>query len=184
MSALNEAAHSGLRKILGNLSLAKAILGINAAGAATVKTTNALAYNIDGVQYAKAALAAQSLAVTHDTFGQPVSAAGTGGPNLSAYVQPINTTAYYLLCVNAAGQIAVVQGSYAGQVMQYQDLQRQLTGTGFVPQVEPAGYVAFGIVKVATNGAATFTPGVTLLDAAGVTATYFDVANIPSNLQP
>jgi hypothetical protein len=77
-----------------------------------------------------------------------------------------------------------VQGSYAGQVMQFPDLLRQLTGTGFVPQIEPAGYVAFGIVKVQTNGAATYTPNVTALDAAGLTVTYLDLEFIPANLQP
>lgn len=175
MSALKEVSNSSIRTVLGNSSIVKGVLAINAGGAATVKTTNALTFTIDGIQYTKAALAAQVITVTHDCFGQLV-----GGNNLPAYVQPTGQTAYYLLCVNAAGAIAVVQGSYAGQVQSYaNDLSKVLTGNGGLP-IEPAGYTAFGLLKVATAGGATFTPGTTLLDAANVTVTYFDLEYVPS----
>lgn len=174
MSALKDISNGLIRRALGNSNLVKPVLAINVGGAATVKTTAGLSYTLDGIYYTKAALAAQAITVTHDCFGNAV-----GGQNLPAYVQPTGTTAYLLLCVNAAGQIAVAQGSYAGQVQSYPDLQRVLTGTGDVPQ-EPAGYTAFGLIKVVTTGGATFNPGTTALDAANVTATYFDLEYVPS----
>ena len=174
MSALKDIQNGDLRKALGNSCLSKITLAINLAGAATVKSTNAATYTVDGVAYTKAALAAQSIAVTHDCFGKAV-----GGNELSAYVLPAGKTMYLLICLNAAGTVAVVQGSYSGQSLAYPDLQRTLTGAGDVPQ-EPAGYVAIGLIKIATANAATFTPGTTALDATDVTATYYDLQRVPS----
>lgn len=174
MASLRDITNGIVRKALGNANLSKAILAINAASAATVKTTGALAYVIDGILLSKAALAAQAITITHDKDGNPV-----GGANLSKFVQPINTTVYYLLCVNSAGTIATVQGTYAGQSLAYPDLQRIATGTGDVPP-EPAGYTAFGLIKVTTNGVATFDPATTALDAAGLTVTFFDLEYVPS----
>jgi hypothetical protein len=150
-----------------------------------VKTTNALSYTVDGVQYSASALAAQSIAVTHDWKGQAVAVGSNSASAVQAYVQPAGTTVYYLLCVNAAGTVAVVQGSYAGQSVSYApgDPSKVLVGTGNVP-VEPAGYTAFGLIKVVTNAATTFTPGTTALDNGGLTVTYFDLARVPSNKQP
>lgn len=173
MSNLNQTNDAALRKLLGNVCMSKATLAINAGGAATVRTTGTTSFLIGGLYYTKAALAAQSMAVTHDEKGRPVA------EGIAAYVQPINTTVIYVIAVNAAGTVAVVQGSYAGQVQNYpRDLSRVETGAGGVPQ-EPDGYTAIGAIKMTTNGVATFTPGTTALDAAGLTVTYHDVAILP-----
>lgn len=176
MSRLSDIQAAAVRKVLGNRCHTKATLAINAGSAATVKTTGATIFSIDGVLYTKAALSAQSIAVTHRFDGSPVSVADP------AYVQPAGVTAFYVVALNAAGTVAVVQGSYAGQVIRDgNDLALVLTGTGDIPQ-EPAGYTAIGVIKVATAGAATFTPGTTALDATNVTATYFDVSVLPVSL--
>lgn len=173
LSAINDAA---LRAALGSRCLTKATLAINAASAATVKTTGATSYTINGVFYTKAALAAQSFAVTHREDGSAVTATD------AAYVQPAETTVIYLVCLNAVGAVAVVQGGYAGQAVLYaNDKSKVLTSDGGVPEI-PAGYIAIGAVKVATAAATTFTPGTTALDAAGVTATYFDLSMVPASL--
>lgn len=174
MSALSSIQHSDIRKVAGNHCLTKVVLAINAGSAATIKTTGTFTFVIDGVYYTHAALSAQSIAVTHDCFGQPV-----GGNNLSKYTQPVLTTAYYLVCINAAGTIAIVQGSYAGQALRFADLQRVLTGTGGIP-AEPDGYTAIGMFKVALAAAATFDPATTALDASNVTVTYYDLERVPS----
>lgn len=174
MSALKDIQNGDIRRAVGNFCMSKITLAINLGGAATVKSTGATIYVIDGIAYTKAALAAQAITVTHDCFGNAV-----GAPNLSAYVQPAGTTAYLLLCLNAAGTLAVVQGSYLGQSLAFPDLSKVLTGTGAIG-VEPAGYTAIGLIKVVTAGAATFTPGTTALDAANVTATYYDLTDVPS----
>ena len=176
MSSLNNIVSAEVRAALANRCHTKATLAINAGGAATVKTTGATTYSVDGVLYSKAALSAQSIAVTHDCFGNPVAS------GVAAYVQPTSTTVYYVISVNAAGTVAVSQGSYAGQTQTFaNDLSKIYTGTGAMP-VEPAGYTAIGVIKVAPTSAATFTPGTTLLDAANVNATYYDVGILPTSL--
>lgn len=176
MSSLSSIVSAEVRKALANRCLTKATLAINAGSAATIKTTGATIYSIDGVLYSKAALAAQSIAPTHDAFGNLVAA------GVAAYVQPTATTVYYVISLNSAGNVAVSQGSYAGQVQTFaNDLSKIYTGTGAIP-VEPAGYTAIGVIKVAPTSAATFTPGTTALDAANVNATYFDVSMLPTTL--
>ena len=177
MSSLSKVRDAELRRLLGNQCLSKVTLAINAGSAATIKTTGATIFSIDGVLYTKAALLAQSFAVTHNACGEAV-----GGDQPPAYVQPVLTTVFYLVCLNAAGTVAIVQGSYEGQSIAYpNDLSKVLTGKGGRPK-EPEGYTAIGVVKIALAGAATFTPGTTALDAANVTATYYDVSRLPASL--
>lgn len=173
MSSISSIVSADVRKVLMNRCLTKGILAINAGSAATIKTTNAITFTVDGVLLTKAALSAQSMAITHGAFGDPVAS----GP--AAYVQPVLTTVFYVVALNAAGTVAIVQGCFAGQNMVFpNDLSKVIVGNGAIPD-EPAGYTAIGVIKVALAGAATFTPGTTALDAASVTATYFDIAILP-----
>lgn len=174
MSALKDVQHGEIRRIIGNACASKATLAINAGSAATIKTTGTTNYTIDGIWYAKAALSAQAIDITHDCFGNAV-----GGANLSEYTQPAGKTVYYLVCLNAAGTVAIVQGNYSGQSLAFPDLSKVLTGTGEIPK-EPSGYTAIGMFKVVTAGVATFNPGSTALDATDVTVTYYDVARLPA----
>lgn len=181
MSKLSDLANAALASLLGNVNNSDiATFAINIGGAATIKTTGAFKYTVNGVKCAKAALAAQSIAVTHDAYG----AASTG------YVQPAGKTVYLTLGLNAAGGVAVVQGSYAGQKPGFDpavgvgaayNQGTSFIGNGAVPDV-PAGYTAVAVIKVVTAGVATFTPGTTALDAANVTVSYFDVAVLPAGL--
>lgn len=180
MSKLSDLNSAALSALLGNVNLTKGVLAINAGGAATVKSTNAYTFTVNGVQYTKAALAAQAITVTHDEYGNA----------FAGYVQPAGVTAYLTLALNAAGTVAVVQGTYAGQkpaadptigVGSAYNNGTSFIGRGAVPDL-PAGYTPIGVIKVVTAGAATFTPGTTLLDAANVTATYFDVCLLPAGL--
>lgn len=175
MTTLALVNDAGLRRAIGDRCYSKATLAINAAGAATVKTTGATSYTVDGIFYSKAALSAQSIAVTHNLFGFAVSGASASGPG--AYVQPANTTVIYVIAVNAAGTVAVVQGGYSGQSVTAPG-GVVMVSKGEVPAV-PAGYAPIGAMKVAL-GATTFTPGTTLLDAANVTVTYTDLSLLPA----
>lgn len=175
MSRLSDVTNAAIRALHGFFNATQKTgannLQINAAGAATVKTATAINFINNGVALYKAALAAQSIA-----------------PNVgNAYVQPASTTVYYTLGLDASGNVIVVQGNYAGQMLN-QDPTKGLgqtqmgtswVGTGDIPDV-PDGVTAIGVIKVVTNGATTFTPGTTALDAAGLTVTFFDVANLPS----
>lgn len=176
MSELNKLFNQGEVDVIGNSCFSKATLAINAASAATIRTTGTTTYTVNGIFYTKAALSAQSFAATHRADGAAVT---TADPQ---YVQPINTTVIYVVALNAAGTVAIVQGSFAGQQMTYgSDISKVVTMGGGVPTL-PAGYTAIGAVKIATNGVATFTPGTTALDAAGLTVTYFDLARLPAQL--
>lgn len=170
MSRTSDLLQAAVRELIANRCYVKATLAINAGSAATVKNTGAIIYSVDGIMYTKAALSAQSIAVTHNYTGT------TGG----AYVQPANTTVIYVLALDASGNVAVVQGTYAGQDLSQRSMGATAKGTGAIPDA-PAGYTPVGAIKVAT-GAVTFTAGTTALDAASVTATYFDLAVLPSSL--
>lgn len=175
MSSVNSILSADVRNALMNRCLTKSALAINAAAAATVKTTGPTTYTVNGIQYSKASLAAQAITPTHDAYGNPVAS------GIAAYVQPNLTTVFYVVSVNAAGTVAVSQGSYAGQPQPFpSDLSRVNIGNGLIP-VEPAGYTAIGVLKVATSGGATFTPGTTALDAANVAVTYADVDVLPTS---
>lgn len=171
--------NAGQRELIGTANFTKGGLAINAASAATVKTTATVTYSIGGVLYSKAALSAQSIAVTHGANGLPVAAAN-GNP---AYVQPINSTVIYLVGLDAAGNVSLTQGAYAGQVMSFNgNLAKRVTDVdGGVP-TPPANVAVIGAFKVVTNGSATFTPGSTALDAAGVSVTYYDLQVLPAAL--
>ncbi len=165
---INDAA---TRNAVANRCFSRPVLAINAAGAATVKTTNAIDYCVNGVIAQKAALSAQSLAVTHDARGN----AGAG------YVQPVSSTVYYTIGLNAAGTVCVVQSDFLGRNLSLIAAGTSAVGNGLVADT-PDGYTPVGVVKIVTNGSTTFTAGTTLLDAAGVTASYFDIAVLPTTL--
>lgn len=176
MSDLSKLSARDLLNAIGTRCMTKITLAINAGGAATVKSTGAIVYTIGGVLYTIAALAAKAITVTHRADGSAVT---TADPS---YVQPAETTVTYVLAVDAAGSVAVVQGSYAGQSITYKaDKSKVLTGTGGIPAL-PAGYCPIGAIKVKTAAATTFTPGTTALDAAGLTVTFTDLSQLPLTL--
>lgn len=176
MSNLSDVNAQSVRAAIGTQCHSKITLAINAAAAPTVKSTGATIYSIGGVYYTKAAMAAQVLTITHRFDGSPVT---TADP---AYGQPAETEVIYVLAYNASGTLAVVQGSYAGQVIRYaDDKSRVETGRGGVPTL-PSGHAAVGAIKITTAAATTFTPATTALDAAGVSATYYDLQLLPPSL--
>jgi hypothetical protein len=174
MSNLAQVNDLGLRRALGDRCYSYATLAINAGGAATIKTTGATSYSVDGIMYTKAALSAQAITVTHNLLGNAVA----GGVGPAAYVQPASTTVIYLVALNAAGTVAIVQGGYNGlAITTPSGIVR--TSRGEAPEV-PLGYTPIGYMKVAL-GATTFTPGTTLLDAANVTVTYGNLSVLPAS---
>lgn len=179
MAKQSDISSKAVRDGIGSMCVGaatKPALQINAASAATVKTATALTYCIDGILYSKAALSAQALTV-NATQQKMVTGRST------FYVQPANTTVYYLLCIDAAGTVITVQGTYSGQTGFMPDSNTPVTFAGGVPDVDTSTYAVIGMLKVAL-GATTFTPGTTLLDAANVTVTYYDLSHIPGASAP
>lgn len=185
MSKLSDLTSAAAR-ILGNMNLSqKAVLAINAASAATVKTTGALVFLVDGIQYTKAALSAQVLsALAAADFVASTSQAALNYLQPSGltgfYVQPASTTVYYVLCVNNAGTVKVVQGTYDGQQLL---AGLSAPGKSWVPDI-PETWTPIGLIKIVTNSSTTFTPATTALDAAGLTVTFTDLAMLPSANAP
>lgn len=154
---------------VANRVYAKVVLAINAGGAATLKTTSVpgtpFAFSVAGVMYSKANLSAQAL-----------TSAGT-------YVQPASTTVYYVVTLDSGGTVRTRQSDYAGRAMDAATATGGIgnaagnmgaRGDGLYPNV-PSTECVIGMVKVTTDASTTFTPGTTLLDAAGLTVTYFDL---------
>jgi hypothetical protein len=168
------------------------VLAINAASAATVKTTGAIVNAVDGIIRSKAALSAQALSALA-AADLPSSGSGYVQPAgiTGFYVQPAQTTAYYVLVMNAAQTVKVVQGTWrkTGVNAAIPDFQPIITpngisvvGDGNVPDV-PDGVVPFGMIKVAC-GSAAFTPATTALDAANITFTFYDLMCLPATERP
>ena len=169
MPGLADISQAAVLAALGNINLTRGVLAINAASAATIKSTNAYTYAIGGVFKALSALSAQAFSTGHAAQA-PKSVNGT------AY----GSTAYYLVVVNAAGTVSTVAGN-----IHYDSLVS--TGgdnpAAVLPDA-PAGTAVLGALKVVVDSTHTFTPGTTALDAAGVTVTYFDLACIPASVAP
>lgn len=137
----------------GTANFGKPIIAEGTA-AATIKTTAATNYAINGLMYTKAIT--DNIAVTASASQAPL------------------TTCLYVVGVDAAGAVTVVKGTEqltadltsGNKVLQFPD--------GRSPLVCPLGYI-----KVVTANATTFTAGTTDLSAAGITATYQDVFQLP-----
>jgi hypothetical protein len=95
MSKISDVYNAALRALLGFACLTKVTLAINAASAATFKTTGTTSYTCDGIWFTKAALAAQAFTAGHA-------------------VQAIGTTRYYLVTLDSAGTVRTIQGTSGG----------------------------------------------------------------------
>lgn len=180
LSDLNSAAG----RALGNCSFNSGGLAINAASAATFKTTATINYAIDGVFYSKAAFTAQAFPATTYTVKQGYST-------------------FFLVYLDAAGNVGVAQGvPFAPETdpadgvtksRGYRVVPSNLPGAastiekgGFlrlhnsplIPDL-PDGAAPVGVIKVVATSA-DFVPGTTALDAAGITATYYNLSYVPA----
>jgi hypothetical protein len=137
----------------------------------------------------KAGLAIGDGAKTGVAFAAPVGAgidfcidgilynhadAATNLPFTAAAVQAVLTKCLYLVCVDSGGTVTTVKGTAV--------LTADLTAGNAVLQWPeyPSSKCVVGAVKITLASTATFTPGTTALDAANVTATYYDLFNIPA----
>lgn len=178
MSKLLDITTAAVREAAGTQSFVKGILAINLATAATIKSTAAFVYSIGGIILNKAILAAQALVA--------LPAAQFLVTGLSGFfIQPISTIVYYVVCLDALGNVFTVQGTFAGQQLTLNGMPNFVVQNGDVPDVDKTTLCPIGLIKIATNASTTFTVGTTALDAAGLVVTYFDLAGqLPTNRQP
>jgi|SRR5215471_4687360 len=143
------------------LTVATLSRALTAAGCATatttskVKTANTLNYTVKGQLYTKAAT---------DNFWTP---AGLNvGPSLFQK---------YLLLIDTAGAASVQEATPAATaaLVGWTNVSQI---SRFAPIIAVCGdtKAIVGVLTVATNASTTYTPGTTLLGAAGITATYID----------
>jgi hypothetical protein len=141
-------AHNALLQYLANAALTAAGTAI-ATVTSQVKTVNTLTFLINGAFKSKAAT---------DNFWTLTGTAVTAGVG--------GATMHWALCINAAGAASVVQGP-----------TNQGSTTVWTPapaNLQPADLCIAGICKVSLTATTVFTPGTTLLGAAGVTTTFVD----------
>jgi hypothetical protein len=167
------------RYLIGNRNDTRGIVAIGT-NKARINTTAAITPVINGLMYTKAAMTSDALvackAATHLATAEAnwLQPSGLDG---AFYTQPANTTVYYVLCINAGGTTCTVQGTYDGQAISNGSGYSE--GSGGVPDI-PNSLAPWGMVKVVT-GATTFVPATTEFDAASVTSTFYDIANLPAS---
>lgn len=120
MAKLSDVFNESVRELVGNFCMTACTLAINAASAATFKTTGTTVYTVDGRFRTKAALAAQAFA--------PVSGFHTG--------LAIGQTGYYVVALDTAGTVKTFEGIGA-----LPDVDNGYTPIGIIKVV--AGSVAF-----------------------------------------
>ena len=141
---IESVSDAALKFLIGNRVLGSAALEIGTTAANVA--TGAFDYMVDGIIYSKGAVAA-----------------GTAFTDTTPLAD--GNTAMYLLAIDAAGTITIINGEPTPIVAGQPDDLR-------VPAC-PLDHTPIGAVKVATSGA-DFTPGTTDLDAGTVTDTYYN----------
>jgi hypothetical protein len=94
MAKLSDVYNESVRELLGNFCLTACTLAINAASAATFRTTGTTTYTVDGRFRTKAALSAQAFS--------PVAGFHAG--------VPIGQVGYYVVALDAAGTVRTFEG--------------------------------------------------------------------------
>ena len=98
----------------------------------------------------------------------------TNKPLTAATAQTALSKCLYLICVDSSGTVTSVKGTDV--------LTADLTaGTKVLQWPQPtANTCPIGAVKITLASTGAFTAGTTALDAANVTATYYDLFNVPT----
>lgn len=156
------ATNTVIRNTTANRCFGKAGLAIHGANVENVQTVAAVDYSIAGVMY--------QLAITAEIDLSALSCITETGAADTLTAQVTATDRAYLLVLNAAGTVKIIQGTAVAT-----------GGTCGVPGC-PESYAPFAALKVANASGSDFTLGTTALNAANVTTTYVDVSLAPATL--
>jgi hypothetical protein len=144
----SQTARDEVRTLANTLALIIANDTLTAAGCATATTTS---------QVKTAATLTYLIDGAYKTKG-----ATDNFWTLAGVTVPVASFQKYYLLIDGSGAASVVQGVPAS------------TAAGVVLPFPPQSKAIVGVLTVATDATHTFTPGVTLLGATGITATYND----------
>lgn len=161
--SIGDALMADIRQLIGDRAYSKGGLADHGTNHENVLTAAAVAYSVGGVMYSKAAQTEIDLSA--------LGVIDESGTTKAIVAQSAGTTRCYLLVLNSAGTIKIVQI------------------TGVLPASSssdcpgcPAGYAPFGAVKIVNGTASAFTFGTTSKTTAGITPTYTDLAIAPESL--
>lgn len=196
---------------VGNQCFSKATLAINAASAATFKTTGTTTYTVNGIFYTKAALSAQAFTAPTG-FTLPTTVAASANQQ-------------FVVCLDSSGNVTTYWGlpyfstTINGSTVYVNDLTNptriEQYNSAFLPGAQafagppasppsataaatnasppiilapaiPSTVTPIGIIVIKRTASGTFTLGTTALDDAttltGSAATYYDIAHLPKDV--
>lgn len=175
MSKLSDVSDKALRELLGTRCLSSSTVNLQDATATFDSVTEPdakIVYEIDGLKYEAADVTNEAL-VTLAALQNPIT--GLDG----YYSQPVSTTVYYVWVKNAAGTDYVIQGTYAGQVINRAG--RNGLGDGSIPDIAVAAtYAPIAIFRVVNGVTAVWIPGTTNWNATNVDAYAQAVGCLPA----
>lgn len=138
----------------------------NGTNAGTIQITAIIPFAIDGVIYSKAITNNISIAYAGPAvYGTPADGSFTGAVG--------GSTRLYGLYLDSAGAVSV----QPGPVVNSAELAAGSASLQFPASIR--NRVCFGVLRIAVTANTTFIPGTTALNAAGVTATYLNLAGLP-----
>jgi hypothetical protein len=151
-----------------NLNLVSAAIAAAAGNVNLNIAVGTLAHIIDGQFYTRAANASIAWTIAENTGvqGDPGNGSFTGAVGGSVRL--------FGLFMDTAGALSAKGGKVS-------NVAKLAAGEECLEWPAPQrGKVCFGVVRIALTAATTFVPGVTALNAAGVTASYINLAHLPS----
>lgn len=150
-----------------NFALGCAGVGIAGTPAlSAIKTTNALAVQIDGQTYQSAATDNRAFTIIPATISPPAAFVSLAASKSSCF----------FVWLNPAGTAYVEQVTKVGVAF----VPASVTGSGYAAGIfewpmDRPGYALIGAIKVVTNASGAFVPATTSLAAANQTVTYYNV---------
>ena len=140
----------------------------------TIKSTATITYTIDGRFYSKSAT--DNIAISYS--GATVYQAAAGG------IQSVNggftggvngSTRMYLICLDTNGAVSILPG----QIVDSAELAAGRVALPFPDALN--GVCPTAAMRIALTAGTAFTPGSVDLSASGVTATFYNLADVPAN---
>jgi len=177
MTFLADVSRADLRELLGCRTMGNSLINCQNSTATfdiVSSPSTTIYYCINGASYKLSDFTNKVLA-TLDALQTPVT--GQAG----YYQQPVSTTVFYLVVVNAAGTVYTIQGTYSGQIISRNGGLNVTVGDGSIPDIAVKGtYAPVGVIKVVNGTNAVWIPATTNWDATGVTSSACAINILPA----
>lgn len=158
---------SGLTMALNSGALAEGT------ASATIQIAAEIKYILDGRFYTKAIT--DDIAISYTGPDVYVAPTGVGSLNGGFTGGVGGSTRIYGIFLNAAGDVSILPGP----IVNTADLAAGRAALQF--PTTPANVCPIGAMRIALTANTTYVPGTTDLSAAGVTDTFYNLADMPAN---